>query len=211
MQISFEPMSPVNQEDGRYDGAAVVLQALTDAYAIPQAHVVTRGDNRLYVSGIVDLPGHRHLADVDVIVRISDLDPSEAITLRLKIFKPDGPSVVVDILAVADADGSARVQMVIDMDYLNEDFTDVCNSCALEEEIIECPRTSDCDEITDNVSSKVCGHRSMIYLVPLVGRARVLRIIPWMAAPRLTDDEKYTFTSQLGLKPNADASVPPDI
>ena len=165
MHISFEPVSLANRHDGQHDGLANVLQGSTTPNVMPDAHLLSRGSSETQDSGSLGFPGHRQLADVVVLIRVTGLDPFVSIILQLTITKPGGSVFVLAISIVANADGVASFSREIDEDCLNEELTDVCEGCTLEEEIISCPGTSDCgDDFTVSVSSKGCAYLCKVYL-----------------------------------------------
>ena len=165
MHISFEPVSPVNRHEGQHDGLANVLQGSTTPTIMPDAHLLSTGSSPLQDSGSLGFPGHRQLADVVVLIRVTGLDPFVAILLQLIIIKPDGGVFVLNIVLFANADGVASFSREIDEDCLNEELTDVCEGCTLEQEIIACPGASDCgDDFTVSVSSKGFAYLCKVYL-----------------------------------------------
>ena len=165
MHISFEPVSPANRHVGQHDGLANALQESTTPNVMPDTHVFSRGSSETQDSGSLGFPRHRQLANVEVWIRVTGLDPMEYVLLQLKITKLDGGIAELQFHLDADNDGVARVLTAIDEDCLNDQQTGVCEGCTLEEELLICSDTSDCgDDFAVSVSSQGCAYLCKVYL-----------------------------------------------
>ena len=150
--VTFDGVRPTNHEDGHGIGFADVLEEATLSKKVPGAGAVARGDLELQPSGTSEHPEHRQLKFRTALVHFWRVRRHSTHTFRITITNSLGP-VFTQLLYFTTASRThASLFLSLDDSFLNDDKSNVCDTCTLEAEEVGCDPERGCDE---DVEAKV--------------------------------------------------------
>ena len=89
--------------------------------------------------------GDRKLTLENSIVKVTNATPDDRHKIEITIKKPDGREFVVTFYSTTDDHGVGFAEVEVEDEFLNDENTDVCDDCTLEEKEIACGGRGNCD------------------------------------------------------------------